>query len=149
MPDDPFNGLRLSEQAPAAKLDQRLFEAQPAPKPTQTKPVEVDPARAPDTPKKLASETSSPKPALLSAPPSAGPRFDLEDEARYKASYYFSNEELLALDDLKLELHRDLDKKVTKNDLMRSALHMLLEDHQVSPDRSYATRKIKKRRSPA
>ncbi len=145
MPDDPFKGLRLSEQAPSAKLDQRLFEAQRAAKPTPPKAAEVTADKATDASKKVAAETSSPKPALLSGPPSAGPHFDLDDEARYKASYYFTNEELLALDDLKLELHRDLDRKVTKNDLMRSALHMLLEDHEENRQKSYATRKVRRR----
>ena len=56
----------------------------------------------------------------------------------------FTLEELEALEDLKLELRRELDAKVTKNDLIRSALHMLLEDQAANGQRSYARRKVRK-----
>jgi hypothetical protein len=72
-------------------------------------------------------------------------RFDLNDDPRYKASYNYTNEELIAVEDLRMELQRKFDKKVTKNDLMRSALHLLLEDHDANGDRSYASQKVRKR----
>lgn len=72
-------------------------------------------------------------------------QFNLADEALYKATFAFTDAELAALEDLKIELKRELDTKVTKNDLMRAALHLLFEDDAASGDRSYARRKIRRR----
>ena len=72
--------------------------------------------------------------------------FKLDDEALYKASYVFTIQELEALEDLKLELKRELDSKVTKNDLIRAALHMLVEDYREQDQQSYVYRKVRRRR---
>jgi hypothetical protein len=42
-------------------------------------------------------------------------------------------------------LRRDLDEKVTKNALIRSALHMLIEDYAVDAQGSCARRKLTRR----
>src|SRR5688572_8678103 len=122
MPDDPFKGIRLSDQTSVGKIDQRLFERAPtpaaivdAPTSLETPEVATAPKELPPAKPKAASPAAVPSPAI-------GTTFNLNDEAKDKASFYFANEELLALDDLKVELHRELDKKVTKNDLVRSAL---------------------------
>ena len=78
------------------------------------------------------------------APTVPAPRFDLREEPLYKASFVFTQGELEGLEDLKLELRRQLDAKVTKNSLIRAALHMLLEDHAANGERGYASRKIKR-----
>jgi hypothetical protein len=82
----------------------------------------------------------SPRPASL-----ASSSFSLDDEALYKASYVFTIRELEALEDLKLELKRELDSKVTKNGLIRAALHMLIEDYREKDRQSYAYRKVRRR----
>jgi len=69
-------------------------------------------------------------------------QFDLADEALYKATFTFSQPELEALEDLKLEFRRDHDTKVTKNDVVRAAVHMLVEDHTANKQRSYISRKL-------
>ncbi len=134
---DPFAGQRL---------DQRLFGAgPPAPTPTPpratpSKPPPSSPSPSNPSPEPKPKRVEDLKPASLTAP-----RFDLDDEALYKASFLFTQPELEALEDLKLELRRQLDTKVTKNDLIRSALQMLVEDYAANGGRSYATRKIRKR----
>ena len=144
--NDPFSGQRLSEQAPAGKIEQRLFTreppaAPPTPQPSAPSKV-VQQGKSPsatDAPSVSPSSVASPKPS-----PADAQRFDLKEEPLYKASYLFTQDELEALEDLKLELRREYDTKVTKNDLIRSALHLLLEDHAACRTRSYATRKIRK-----
>lgn len=144
---DPFSGLSLSEQTQPAKLDQRLFtpgppSTPPAPKPSEppkSEPIKAVPSPEVSAPKATTSSTA-PKP---SAAPT--PRFDLKEVPLYKASFLYTQEELEALEDLKLELRREYDVKVTKNELIRSALHMLLEDHSANGKRSYASRKIRGR----
>jgi hypothetical protein len=73
--------------------------------------------------------------------------FDINNEALYKASYVFTQSELEALEDLKLELRRERDNKISKNDLVRAAVHMLVEDYKESGDSSYLIRKIRKKLS--
>jgi hypothetical protein len=121
--------MRLSEQATppeAGKLDQRLFASSPPP----AVAPEVPPPSAKPEPALVAKAPTAP-PLNKSAPPAAATerRFNLTDEALYKATFAFTDDELAALEDLKIALKRELDTKVTKNDLMRAALHLLLEDN--------------------
>jgi hypothetical protein len=76
----------------------------------------------------------------------ASSAFSLDDEALYKASYVFTIGKLEALEDLKLELRRELDSKVTKNDLVRAALHVLVDDYRRAGDRSLVVRMLRGRR---
>jgi hypothetical protein len=144
--EDPFSGMRLSSLTTSRKLDQRLFTPAPA-SAGQAMAVPAEPAspvRAPDA--QPAPGIAETQPAnAVSVAATVAPRFSLEDDPRFKASYNYTQEELITLDDLRVELQRQLDKKVTKNDLMRSALHLLLEDHQTNGSKSYATKKIRKR----
>ncbi|MCL5959433.1 MAG: hypothetical protein M1358_08980 [Chloroflexi bacterium] len=142
---DPFSGMRLSEQAGTGKLDQRLFAPEPAPVPSSRKPDAL-PRSEPEKPL-VAPSASPPTPAAPTKPKALGmaSRFDLSEEPLYKASFLFTQEELEALEDLKLELRREYDTKVTKNALIRAALHILLEDHAANGKRSYASRKILKK----
>jgi hypothetical protein len=145
--DDPFAGIRLSEQTSDSKLDQRLF-SEPKAVPAQPKvstPASADQSELPQNPQmgaqgSLAAEAPSLKPSSI-----ASPRFDLKEQALYKATFVFTQKELEGLEDLKLELHRELDAKITKYDLVRCALHMLLEDYAANADLSYVTRKMKMR----
>lgn len=149
--DSPFSGIKLSEQAGFGKLDQRLFTPQEA---ASNKSPQVSPQTQSATEVPDVRPASPPSPSKAAAPPQAADsvtqtkveaRFNLSDEPLYKATFVFTQEELEALEDLKLELRREFDKKVTKYDLVRAALHMLLEDHTANQSRSYATRKIKRR----
>lgn len=144
--DDPFSGMRLSTLTPNRKLDQRLFTSvESSPGQATAAPSErPSPVRSPDvqpTPRIAHAQSAN----ASTAAAAVAPRFSLDDDPRFKASYNYTQEELITLDDLKVELQRQFDKKVTKNDLMRSALHFLLEDHQTNRNKSYATNKIRKR----
>ncbi len=141
--DDPFTGIHLSEQTGAGKLDQRLFTSEPSPAPTKPKlPTKTDQPKPEEKPTTVETEPKkAPMPKVPVAPPA---RFYLEEQPLYKASFLFTEEELEKLEDLKLELRREYDVKVTKNNLIRAGLHMLLEDHAANGSRSYASRKTRK-----
>jgi hypothetical protein len=149
--DNPFAGIKLSEQVGIGKLDQRLFAPAPSPPPKAESPA--SPAQpSPSPPESPAPEEKRPAAPLATRAPAAkseetqrGLRFNITDEPLYKGTFVFTQDELEALEDLKLELRRHLDQKVTKYDLMRAALHLLLEDHEANGERSYATRKIRRR----
>src|SRR5207244_294862 len=99
---DPFSGMKLSQQIAPPKLDQRLFSDQQAPAPTRA--PNAQPERA-ETPESLV--TSSDRHRAPSTKHDADApkhsQFDLADEALYKATFTFSQPELEALEDLKLE----------------------------------------------
>lgn len=150
--NDPFRGIKLSEQAPAQGLEQRLFApTPPAPTPEPQKPADKPPAeKSAPTPKsptpKPEPPRAAPAPKISLKPASLTTNFNLDDEALYKASYVFTPQELEAIEDLKLELKRELDSKVTKNDLMRAALHMLVEDYREKERDSFVVRRLRGRR---
>jgi len=147
---DPFTGLQLSElvEASSGKLDQQLVSSRRENKPTSPSgldgpkdsgPPESDPQARPPSERAPANR-------LPDRPPAPSVRaFDLAEPALFNATYRYTEEELNALEDLKGEIHRDLDMKVNKNDLVRSALHMLLEDYQAKREKSYAIEKMRKR----
>jgi hypothetical protein len=53
----------------------------------------------------------------------------------------FTQEELEVLDNLDLEPRRSLDRKVTRNDLARCAVQMLIEDYAQDGERCYTSHK--------
>jgi len=137
--DDPFAGIRLSEQTTPAKLDQRLFE--PTPKPVPSKqPTQVTtsekarvPAKEPVPPKTASDVTAEPKSEPLPAS-----RFSLGELPLYKASYLFTLDEQEALEDLKLKLRRELDTKVTDLGERPPARRVTTWDGEARPRRRVA-----------
>ncbi len=147
--EDPFAGIKLSEQA-SGQIEQRLFSPEPKrpplirqpagpPAATLTPPGSLTAAK-PEAPSGRAGE-------LLSPLAKFARRFDLKEPPLHKASFLLTLEETEALEDLKLELRREYEyeTKVTKNDLMRVALHLLTEDHLSKKEQSYVSRKLRDR----
>ena len=91
----------------------------------------------------MSPERQSPPSDKQGVDPPKRSHFDLEDEALCKMTFTFTPPELEALKDLKLEFRRDHDTRVTKNDLLRAAVHVLVEDHTQNKQRSYVGRKLK------
>jgi hypothetical protein len=141
---DPFSGMALSQQVAPPKLDQLLFSDHRAPAPTQVEKPRPERSETTRSPAKR-PESHSALSAKVTPDAPKRPNFDLEDEALYKATFAFTQPELEALEDLKLEFRRDHDTKVTKNDVVRTAVHMLVEDHASSKQSSYISRKLKLR----
>lgn len=156
--EDPFAGIRLSEQA-TPKIEQRLFAAEPTPvltskpapssKPTEELLAAKEGARTPRSAvanPEMPERNTGPGVPRRPTPARQSPQFDLKELPIYKASFLFTVEELEVLEDLKLELRREYDTKITKNELIRCALHLLAEDHRAKPEQSYVFRKIRERR---
>jgi hypothetical protein len=144
MARDPYAGMNLAQPAPAPKLDQRLFA------PTKSSPSE--PAETAKRP--LQRHEARPRPEGGAAAPERSPvvlsslkasRFSLDDTPLYKNSFLFTQAEQGALDDLKLELRRELDAKVTKNDLVRCAVHMLVDDYGARGNSSLLCQRLQRR----
>jgi hypothetical protein len=146
--DDPFSGMSLSGDVQPGRLDQRLFAPD---KVTARSPQTTPPPKLGDTqlnPSKPPADNSTHIPAPSSPTVGLNPRFDINEAPLYKASFLFTQEELEVMEDLKIELSRRHDKKVTKNNLIRTALHMLVSDYRQDIDRSYVTRVEKNYRNP-
>jgi len=75
-----------------------------------------------------------------------GGRFNLDETAANKYTLAFTTIELEALEDLKLDLRRTHGIKVAKNDLVRCALHRLVEDYHVKGTASILVSRIRKKR---
>jgi hypothetical protein len=148
--------MKLSQQVPAApapKLDQRLFEpesprppveppAQGAQKPVAEPSSDVPrPRSVPKAEKAVRARTLEQARQLI--PASLSIAFDLADRPSYKRSFLLTQAEDESLEDLKLELGRRLDTKVSKEQLVRLAIHVLVEDFAANGDRSHVQRRIR------
>jgi hypothetical protein len=144
----PFTGMKLTDQTPLAQsgLDQKLF-ARPAPQPE--KPV-LQEAKAPATlpkPHKAAPVTLQKRePLEMKAPETQG--FDLNLPTQKSETFAFTFEELLALSELKTGLSRllGLDARITKIDIMRSALQIIVEDYRKRGEESSIVARMKTKR---
>lgn len=142
MKPSPFSGLNLIEATQPTQRDQRLFDRQPEPQPPVPPPAPETSARPPHAGRRevQAEPAAKQEPELesLTRP------LDLAEAPLFRNTYAFTAEELEAIEDLRLELRRDLDTKVNKNDLVRSALHLLIENYRSDPAKSYVRKKIAK-----
>ena len=159
----PFAGLKLSEQVatpPSAALDQQLFSRTPSTAPEQ--PPATDAQKnlpAAKEPRdqgtkegsKLANKEGSLEPRNLgtlaaTAEPASRWKLDMGESAYRKNTYAFTDDELNALEDIAIHIRRNLDMDVTKNDLVRCAIHGLVADFALSGDKSDAIRRLRKKR---
>ncbi|MBD0328303.1 MAG: hypothetical protein ICV68_17930 [Pyrinomonadaceae bacterium] len=81
--------------------------------------------------KQVDAEPSTPTPLP------AAPRFDIGTEPYTQATFKFTDDELYALDDLKRDLNRQRELKITKQNLIRYAVHRLVEDYDQNGDESW------------
>ena len=157
----PFAGMRLSEQrnSPPTPLDQQLFSARPNPPNAQAKLAAVREAPgAAKEPSKIETLESS---KLASKEGSLEPRnqgnldrgatrtrrweLDLDEPAYRKNTYAFTEQELNALEDIAIDIRRNLGLDVTKNELVRCAIHALAEDFSENSDRGDTVRRLRKK----
>jgi hypothetical protein len=126
---NPFERKPSPETPPAGPLDQQLFAPQ-------------KPPAEPIAPQPEPSVTTQPVDIKLG---SLNRSFDVAERALYQANYRFTKEENEAMDDLKLELSRDLGSSITKNDVLRLGLHFMIEDYVTAGDQSYLIKKLRKK----
>jgi hypothetical protein len=122
-------------------VDQRLFAAQQEP---VTTPAQ-QPSQLPS--QEASKEVSQEAVREPSQPVSQEPRraLSLAQEPLRKNSFLFTMEEWEALEDLLLDLRRKHALDVTKNDLARCALHVLVEDYERRGEASLVLKKLRGR----
>jgi hypothetical protein len=156
----PFTGIKLTEQTPLAedRIDQRLFSSSPS-SPTVAAPTKgiqqskkpwnlgnLEPRKQGSlVPRKLASKETRNLGTLAKAEPLAG-EFDLNIAPYKNDTFAFTTEELNAIEDLKIELKRRLDLPATKNDIVRCAIHSIVEDYRQRGTESLLVQRIRKKK---
>jgi hypothetical protein len=144
MPEgDAFAGIRLSEQVGPASIEQRLFSGQPlSPTAKEPKPKTQETGKPGNREVGQEGKRETSQEGMKEASKEPKLRFNLADSPTRKDSFLFTEPEFEALEDLKLELRRKHQVKVTKNDLARCALHLLVEDYETNRERSFLGRKF-------
>jgi hypothetical protein len=85
------------------------------------------------------------KQSTLENPATVGSGFDLSVTPYKNDTFIFTNEELYAIEDLKTELMRKLDLKTTKYDIVRCAIHCLVEDYRQHGEESHIVQRVRKK----
>ena len=141
----PFAGMKLTEQTPLAQtgLDQKLF-SRPTPAPEKPAPREAEEKEAvakPRTPAPVKPQKRAPvKPVASEAK-----GFDLNHPTQKSHTFAFTFEELWALEEVKTGLSRllGLDQRITKIDIIRCALHMIVDDYRKHGEQSFIVNRFK------
>jgi hypothetical protein len=97
-------------------------------------------------PRKQASKEPR-KQGSLETPATDTAGFDLAITPYKNDTFLFTNEELYAIEDLKTELKRKLDLKTTKYDIVRCAVHCLMEDYRQRGEQSHIVQRVRKKNS--
>jgi hypothetical protein len=165
MRDDPFSKL--------GALDQKLFQSQPSgrtdPKAgSDSRPVlrtESNPERerrsvgaeergsAPTT-ERARAQTSEDTSAQANegasarsfSDPSREKPFDLGTKPYRRLSFDFTDREYEVIEDVKLQVRRNFGVPITKNDIVRCAMGMLLSDLERTAERSRLVRELRGRK---
>jgi hypothetical protein len=145
----PFAGMKLTEQTPLGQsgLDQKLF-SRPTPLPEKPVSQEAQEKEAAPQPRKAASVKPQ-KRRTVEPAAAAAKGFDLNLPTEKSHTFAFTFEELWALEDLKTGLSRllGLDVRITKIDIIRSALHIILDDYRLRGEASLIVDRIKTKKA--
>ena len=144
---DPFADVKLSDTVPAFTQgrDQRLF-AQPSP-PTQQATQQRQDEQS-ESPESRQSVKPANRKTVITAIRKAGKtetdtRFDINQEAAKKETIWCAQAETDALDDLKLELRRRLSLRASKQDIVRSAIQLAIEQYEREGERSPLVQRLR------
>jgi hypothetical protein len=143
-PVSPFAGIKLTEPAPPAPgPDQRLFAPAPLPAkraPSQaTKQATLEPSKVGT----LEPRKQGPLESHGAAVAETQVLFDLTEQPYRNDTFTFTDRELDAVEDLKIDLRRQHGIRATKNNLVRCAVHLLVEDYQRNKGESVAARRLR------
>ena len=84
---------------------------------------------------------SGPTPSGYQAPPVAPPLGE-EEEYNQRATFYFSEEQLMKLEIVMLRLRTEQRLKVGKSEIMRAALDFVLEDYDRNKENCWLVRRV-------
>jgi hypothetical protein len=150
-----FSELKQQDQADQATAlkqarPQRTDAPTPPPAPTLARPARRRSHATPPAPRPAlpaAPLPTAPPPVPAPALPPTDSVFDLTEPAYRNDTFVFTDAELEALEDMKLELRRKYDiARATKQNLIRCALHMLLEDFQREKETCFAVKRLRSKR---
>ena len=105
------------------------------------KPKETGKLGYKETRKPVSKETGKPGNVGHSAP--VAQEFDLNIEPYKNGTFLFTYEELDAIDEVKKQLKRRLDLPATQYDIVRSAIHIIVEDYRLRGEQSFIVQRIK------
>ena len=145
----PFAGVKLTEQTPVkpAGLDQRLFQPDNGQKEAAEPSLQPSKVARKETSKVGTLETRNQGTLEPLSVKVEKELFDINQQAHRSNTFVFTDEELWALEDAKIELRRKYDlEKVTKYDIVRCALHCLLEDYRDRKGQSFLVRRLSRKR---
>jgi hypothetical protein len=143
----PFAGIKLSDQTAVTPrgTDQRLFQS-PAPKRDMAPVVEQasEPSRevGKQESRGVGREVRLPQSREVGKPPTL---FDVNQKGWRKASFEFTDEEFLSLDELKIELQRNYSIISTKEDLARCAFSQLIKDFRKNGESSFLVNNLRRK----
>lgn len=147
-PVSPFAGIKLTDAIstaePAAGSDQRLFRATPSQPPVTPQPDHHAQPRKQGTLEPRNAATGARRQAVPTIPPSNEPVFDLSIPPYKNNTYAFTDEELWAIEDTEQALERTHDLKVTRYNLVRLGVHLLVEDFRQNGERSFVVRRLRR-----
>lgn len=67
---------------------------------------------------------------------------EADETFNQRATFYFSEDQLLSLEVVMLKLRTEQRMKVGKSEIMRAALDFILEDYNVNKDRCWLVRRL-------
>ncbi len=144
----PFAGMKLTDQTlpGGSGLDQKLF-SRPTPLPEQPVPQEPQEKEEVAKPRKAASVKPQ-KPAPVKPAATEAKGFDLNLPTEKSHTFAFTFEELWALEEVKTGLSRllGLDLRITKIDIIRCALHMIVDDYRQRGEQSFIVGRFKNKK---
>jgi hypothetical protein len=144
----PFAGMKLTDQTPlgGSGLDQKLF-SRPTPLPEQ--PVPQEPQEKEEVAKARTPAPVKPQKRATVKPATGEAKgFDLNLPTEKSHTFAFTFEELWALEELKTGVSRllGLDLRITKIDIIRCALHMIVDDYRQRGEQSFIVNRFKNKK---
>jgi hypothetical protein len=86
--------------------------------------------------------TAKKAPASYVEPPANVGSDEVEEQYNQRATFYFSEEQLLALEVVMLKLRTEQRIKVGKSEIMRAALDFVLEDYNLNKENCWLVRRL-------
>ncbi len=83
-----------------------------------------------------------PNPVDYQEPPTSRTAVEEEEEYNQRATFYFSDEQLLGLEVVMLKLRTEQRMKVGKSEIMRAALDFILEDYNINKENCWLVRRV-------
>lgn len=86
--------------------------------------------------------TNKKPPANYVEPPADQPSGEEDESFNQRATFYFSEEQLLSLEVVMLKLRTEQRLKVGKSEIMRAALDFILEDYNLNKNNCWLVRRL-------